>query len=104
MSEMNNNVILRKIYNNLKNGGYYGYMFTGVRYPFFNRVIQIDNEGKYILWQNAGSSANKFTLEDLEFVIRIIFGNTPEEFVKRFELRQNNVDYMDEIKFPENGM
>ena len=94
--------ILERIYKNLNNGGYYGRMFPAkVRYPFFDTVLWISTSN-YIYWHHYGESANKNTLEDLEWVINVIFNMTPSEFVKTYHVRQNNMHYLDEIVYPEN--
>ena len=85
------------IYNNLMNGGYYGYMVTPVRYPYFYRSLQYD--GKYFLWHVAGSSAVKATKDDLAWLIENIFKITPEKFIDRYQLRHIDLryDYDEEV-------
>lgn len=93
--------ILKTIYRNLQNGGGYGHMITNVRYPFFQWNIYLTYDQVYIGWQNAGSSANKNTLDDLDWIIRNIFETTPRGFVKRYELRARDLNYMEEAIYDE---
>lgn len=77
---------LYEIYSNLLAGCKYGYTFANVRYPFFNIVLSHGwSRGKeYAYWHNAGSSANEFTLSDLNWIIRTIFNLTPTQFKEKF--------------------
>lgn len=77
--------ILNEMFNNLKKGGTYGHMVTNVRYPYFHENIW--NNGKFFCWNHYGSSANRATKEELEWLITTIFKCEPEEFVQKYELR-----------------
>lgn len=92
---MTQNEALDKIYYNLLNGGYYGKLYTNMRYAYFD--INLTCDGRYIHWNRYGSSANKVTKEDLSWIITKIFDTTPIEFVKEYELRCRPMKYMDEI-------
>ena len=77
--------ILHVIYNNLQQGKVYGYNFTNVRFPYF--IIVLCKNGRFICWSNYGSSANKNTIKELEWIITVIFKCTPEEFVAKYECK-----------------
>lgn len=87
--------ILEAIYKNLQNGGVYGHMITNVRYPYFKWNLYLTSK-IYIGWTNAGSSANKNTLEDLAWIIKTIFETSPSGFIRRYELRSTNLNYLEE--------
>lgn len=76
---------LKTIYENINNGKEYGYMMNNVTYPFFNTVLSANTQ--YIRWQHFGSSANKNNINNLKWIIEIIFNLTPEEFIKKYECR-----------------
>ena len=76
--------ILKEIMANLKAGHAYGHDFTGVRYPFFDENLYIARG--FIQWKHYGSSANKITLADLEWVICNIFRMYPSEFLMEYIL------------------
>lgn len=78
--------VLKTIYNNLQNGKVYGRMFNKCKYPYFNIVLYKTIDG-FIGWKNYGSSANKNTLKELEWIIKVIFHCTPEEFIVIYECR-----------------
>lgn len=80
--------MLKTIYKNINAGKEYGYMFNNVTYPFFNTVLSVSENNKYIRWQHFGSSANRNTIDDLQWIIETIFETTPEEFVKKYECRK----------------
>ena len=76
--------ILKEIMANLKAGHAYGTDYPDMRYPYFRENLYIARG--YIQWQHYGSSANRITLADLEWVITVIFGMLPSEFVNEFIL------------------
>ena len=49
---------------------------------YFWRVLSADKQ--YIRWCHYGSSANKRTMEDLKWIITVIFRMTPEEFLYKY--------------------
>ena len=53
-------------------------------YPYFNTVLTLSPDKKYIRWNNYGGSSNKNTLEDLNWIITEIFNKTPEEFKNEY--------------------
>lgn len=51
------------------------------------QLVKIDDaDGSWIAWRHYGSSANKNTLEDLEWLLRVIFKKTAADFVELPEL------------------
>lgn len=76
---------LKEIYRNINSGKVYGNPVLDVRFPYFQMNVYADDT--YIYWWNYGSSANRNTLRDLNFVIGIIFGMTPEEFCKTYQCK-----------------
>lgn len=91
---MTDKAILTAIYNNLIKGGRYGKLVKDVRYPYFR--LNLCYVRGYFHWSVAGSSANKATLEELAWIIEKIFKLTPKEFVNRYELRYQGLDYCDD--------
>lgn len=53
---------IKQVYNNLKNGKKYSDGFSGFYF-----------DGQFIRCNNFGSSANRFTLEGVEFIVNTIF-------------------------------
>lgn len=80
--------MIKTIYENINSGKEYGYMINNVTYPYFNTVLYVSENNKYIRWQHYGSSANKNTIKDLQWIIETIFKTTPEEFAKKYECRE----------------
>ena len=76
---------LKEIDNNINNGKKYGYMMKNVKYPFFDTVLSANKQ--YIYWQRFGSSANKNTVKDLEWILENIFELSPEKFIEKYECR-----------------
>ena len=98
-----NNVALHEIMNSLKEGHFYGKDCTKAAYPYFAAALytQTGRNGKdYIGWCHFGSSANKFTLRDLNWIIRVIFETTPANFLHEY-IRDNEskIDYMQKSYF-----
>lgn len=77
---------LKQIYNNINAGKKYGYMMNNVKYPFFDVVLSANQQ--YIYWRHFGSSANKNTVEDLEWILENIFKLSPEKFIEKYECRE----------------
>ena len=84
------NEILREIMDDLKHEYSFGYDSVWdyyhdkpLPYPYFNSVLYRTANGN-IGWEHFGSSANKFTLHDLRWIIETIFDDTPSHFLQRF--------------------
>lgn len=77
---------LKEIYKNINNGKKYGYVMKNVKYPFFDTVLSANEQ--YIFWRHFGSSANKNTIGNLEWILENIFKLTPEEFIEKYECRE----------------
>lgn len=75
--------MLNQIFNEINNGKVFGYMMNNVKYPFFNPVLYLTNGG-FIGWTNFGSSANKNTIKDLEWILDNIFCMTADEFLSTY--------------------
>ena len=73
----------KELLEDLNNGYVYGNPITYVKYPYFEENLKkVNSKGKkYIAWQNYGSSANRFTQDDLKFVIEVIFKQTLKQFL-----------------------
>ena len=80
------------IYENLMNGGVYGYQVNYVRYPYFCYVLNLGTCGwtgrKLFYWHHAGSSANRATKKELKWILGNIFEMTPDEFCEKYECRR----------------
>lgn len=78
-----NQEALERIYKNINDGKAYASWFNfNVRYPFWNKKLYANKS--YIYWSSFGSSANKNTLDDLEWIIRTIFNMTPAQFEDKY--------------------
>lgn len=86
---------LNKIYSDLQDGYYYGEdLIEGFTYPFFWEVLSVDPQHRWIHWRNFGSSANDNTIEDLSWVMEVIFKTTPTEFLDKYIRNDDSaVDY-----------
>lgn len=74
---------LHTIMDALKSGKIYGKTEHGHMGDYFQwKLCKID---KFIYWRHFGQSANRCTLKDLEWIIRVIFGTTPEKFMTEYE-------------------
>lgn len=89
------NIALHKIMNDLNAGFTFGrdctwnyYENKPLHYPYFHHNLYITPRGN-IGWNCSGSSANKKTLEDLHWVITVIFRETPETFLEKY-IRNDN--------------
>lgn len=75
---------LQLIYNKLLDGEMFGIINKhrqGGTYFWTVLNIGYSNGGQYIFWNHYGSSANRVSLDSLEWIIREIFRTTPEEFL-----------------------
>lgn len=94
----NNNKALETIYNELNAGAVYGRDITQYasgkkpRFPYFDANLYITPAG-FIGWTHYGSSANKNTIHDLEWILENIFETTPEEFLKKYITRKESKIY-----------
>lgn len=75
---------LEYIFNSLQTGYVFGRQIDYVKYPYFNYNLYL-TYGNFIGWEHYGSSAVKNNLEELEWLIDVIFKMTPEEFIKTYE-------------------
>ena len=66
---------INNMYNSLQNG----IRFQVIGRSGYGDDIQLSYDG-FISWTHYGSSANKNTLEGLEFVLNTIFKLTPDDF------------------------
>lgn len=76
---------LKRIYKNINAGKNYGYNVVNVQYPYFSDVLYLTTQNN-IGWTHYGSSANKNTLNDLYWIITVIFKTTPEDFEKAYTI------------------
>lgn len=76
---------LKRIYKNINAGKSYGYNVVNVQYPYFSDVLYKTRSG-FIGWTRYGSSANKNTLKELQWIITVIFKTTPEDFEKAYTI------------------
>lgn len=90
------NETLNRIFDNLQNGETYGHIaYYRQDYPekdLAGKEYFSFNLGKHyykplFCWTHYGSSANKATKKDLQWLINTIFGMTASEFEKRFITR-----------------
>ena len=75
---------LKLIYDKLHNGEVFGQILPHrLGGTFFWAVLYIKHNGNgdYICWRNYGSSAEKVSLKNLEWVLKEIFRMTPEQFL-----------------------
>ena len=89
-----NNVYLKKIYNLLKNGEQFGYFSywnyydnKPYNFPCFHTVLYKHGIKPIFCWCYYGSSANKATLEKLNWIIKTIFQTTPEKFLLQYKTK-----------------
>lgn len=82
--------ILHAIMSDLKAGYTFGkdytwdyYNMSPYRFPFFKAALYITQRGN-IGWTNFGSSANKCTFQELEWIITEIFKTTPSGFLREY--------------------
>ena len=76
---------LRELFEDLKAGSVYGHQVNNVPYPFFWENVGI-HDG-YIKWNHYGASANAVSMNDLAFVVFVIFRTTPRRFMTEYERR-----------------
>lgn len=83
MQSSENELILHRIMEHLRNGGSYAERVENVRYPYDYKVLYRTVHGN-IGWSHFGSSACRMNLRDLNWTIRNIFEMTPTEFLKTY--------------------
>lgn len=83
MQSSENELILHRIMEHLRNGGSYAERVENVRYPYDYKVLYRTVHGN-IGWSHFGSSACRMNLRDLNWTIRNIFEMTPAEFLKTY--------------------
>ena len=71
-----------RIYENINQGYCYGRYIYNVRFPYFKTCLSVSENGEFIRWIHYGSSANKNTKQELQWIIETIFKTTPDEFEK----------------------
>lgn len=81
---------LNAIFDNLKDGKRYGKDCTNVRYPYFHAVLY-KCKGGFIGYNHYGSSAVRFNIAELLWVIEVIFGMTVKEFLEEYILEENSI-------------
>ena len=85
---------LNKIYSDLQDGYSYGKDLDDTTFPIFWEVLSVDPFHRYIRWRYFGSSANKNTIEELSWVLEVIFEKTPTEFLAKYIRNdESTVDY-----------
>lgn len=77
-------IALHKLYNDLKAGETYGEELHNVRFPCWWYVLGYDRIKKLFYWRHYGSSANAATLEDLKWILSVIFKMTATEFLENY--------------------
>ena len=82
---------LESLYNALMNGEQYGtldywnyYENKPLQYAGFYTVLYKDPAKNIFHWANYGSSANKATLKDLQWILETIFHTNAHEFTQKF--------------------
>lgn len=71
---------LKFIYDKLRAGEIFGKISEHNQGgTYFWDVLSADNE--YIYWRHYGSSANKLSLQNLNWILTTIFESTPEQFL-----------------------
>ena len=88
ISDHQNKLALNEIYRNINNGYCYQEYIWYVKYIYFNTVLSLTHKNN-IFWQNYGSSCNKNTIDELNWIITVIFKMTPYEFKENFILSKN---------------
>ena len=85
---------LNIIYNALVSGESFGkftywnyYKNEPFQYPFFHTMLYKHYCKNILCWENYGSSANKATKEQLQWIITNIFNTTPKMFIKEYITR-----------------
>lgn len=90
MSEIDK-IALTEIFNDLNNGFYYGkdciydyYEHKPFDYPYFDCVLSLSLDDKFIRWCHYGSSANKNNIKELFWIITVIFKLSPTDFKNKY--------------------
>lgn len=76
-----------RIFENINQGYQYGRYVHNVRYPYFHACLSVSENGEFIRWTHFGSSANKNTKQDLQWIIEAIFHMTPGQFEQKHLLK-----------------
>lgn len=83
---------VKDIYDNLQDGKVYGKTMKAVNPNLYETIfitsLSTSEDGQYIRWNHFGSSANKNTVSELEWILKVIFEMTAEEFTNNFEMRK----------------
>lgn len=87
-----NEVALREIMDNLKAGIQFGkihphrqggyYFDTALWYAYSKNIVDFGKP--YIYWQHWGQSANKPTLQNLRWILKVVFKMSPSEFLMTY--------------------
>lgn len=91
---MNEKKVLKEIHDTLKSGGVYGEMLKATNPILPNEIFfevlsfgNCQNSGRPIWrWRHYGSSSNSATIEDLLWILDIVFKMKPSEFVAKYKL------------------
>lgn len=59
-------------------------------HPYFNAVLWYDDVMNLIRWSHFGSSANKCTIHDLDWIIKTIFETSAGAFLCEYTLEENS--------------
>ena len=86
---MENNRAINRIYDNLQAGAIYGEYVLTMRFPYFSEALFKTIYGN-IGWSHYGSSANKNTINQLAWIIEVIFKTTPEQFEQKYTIYDKN--------------
>ena len=88
---------LKEIYDNLNAGKVYGEILnrgkSSRELPW--EVLSVSPDKKFIRYRHYGSSAVENDIEELAWVLQVIFGMKPEEFLSKYELLGSNIDSVD---------
>lgn len=104
---MKNNEALKLIMQKLKNGFIFGHFIewtdTGLygqpkKHKIFSYNLYVNKYDPYIFWHYYGSSANKKTLKNLNWIVRNIFKCTPIDFIKKYQaFTQEQINNMKDL-------
>ena len=82
------------IYENLQKGNEYGY-FDGLNdKKYFNTVLLKHWCKNIFVWRHFGSSANKATKQELEWIIEVIFKMKPQEFLQKYKCVKETMEFI----------
>lgn len=77
-------IALHKLFDDLKSGESYGEELRNVRFPCWYPVLEYDRIKSLFYWRHYGSSANYATLEDLKWILAVIFEMSAVEFLEKY--------------------